>query len=706
MLPPVLELHVIWHPDDDLKAQTVAKAVIDHYHGNLFSGLIGGAVEVCLRSIGWTEPGAAPRPILLPGDAGPPAPAAYLAVVVLLGNGMARALLGQQRNEWRDWLEKLKLAPGKRVCVLATALDRDALLSPSLAALFSDRQLLATGDPLHPPDPKTLLRDLSQTLAQFLDASTPPITVFVSHTKHLDGRSGEAVRTFTEAVRSELRHTRLGEFFDSHSIQAGDDWAEALKANAATGAMLSLRTDRYAGREWCQREVVIAKTHGVPVVVLDALDRGEERGSFLLDHMPRLPARRVGAEWNRDTILRALGLLVDECLKRALWRRQRDLAGEESGVAWWAPHAPEPLTLVAWLTDNRPRGRKPVIVLHPDPPLTRCERDTIESIAVLAGLDKRVEVLTPRTFAARGGGKPTKQSAAVAPLLPRDALAGRRLGLSASDECPDMARLGLTNRHFRLALGEMARLVLVGGGTLAWGGHLHPDGLTPFLIDEVRRYGRKERDPLLVCLAWSVHRAVPLADIEEIRDQLGLYGRLVCLDVAGAEIDPGTNRGEAPAPVTDCFEIARGLSAMRQYLIRRTDGRLMMGGRRANFQGRRPGLIEEAQLALQVDQPLYLAAGFGGATADIARAAGFDMSWLPPDHTALRLSDDVARGLEELRVTVGTRKLRTGLNKADITILTRTHRPSEIATLVSRGLARVFAGKNPGNTARHTKPPA
>lgn len=52
MLPPVLELHVIWHPDDDKKARPVAEAVIDHYHGDLFSGLIGGAVEVCVRSAG------------------------------------------------------------------------------------------------------------------------------------------------------------------------------------------------------------------------------------------------------------------------------------------------------------------------------------------------------------------------------------------------------------------------------------------------------------------------------------------------------------------------------------------------------------------------------------------------------------------------------------------------------------------------------
>lgn len=277
-------------------------------------------------------------------------------------------------------------------------------------------------------------------------------------------------------------------------------------------------------------------------------------------------------------------------------------------------------------------------------------------------------------------------------LLPRHALKGRCLGLSASDS-PDLARLGLDRRHFKLALGELARLVLAGGGTLAWGGHLLPDGLTPFLVDEVVRYGRKDDDALLVCLAWWVHREVPLSVIKEAEDRLGLHGKVVCLDPIGQETKPETDRSEAPEPVTDPLEKDKQLKAMRRYLINHTQGRLMIGGKRTGFQGRQPGLVEEAQMTLVAKQPLYLAAGFGGATADIARAAGLNMNWLPPDPGAEAPELSLTQGLDTISATLTLHPLITGLDADELAALACTHRPSDIATLVSRGLGRCFAGQ-------------
>ena len=54
-------------------------------------------------------------------------------------------------------------------------------------------------------------------------------------------------------------------------------------------------------------------------------------------------------------------------------------------------------------------------------------------------------------------------------LLPPDALQGMRLGISVS-ESADLGRLGLLEEHFRLALGEIARVVLVSGGGLPMAG--------------------------------------------------------------------------------------------------------------------------------------------------------------------------------------------------------------------------------------------
>lgn len=408
MLPPVLEIYVIWHPDDAEKAKPIADAVIGHFHGDTFSGLLGGAVEVYVRSEGWDQVGGSPRPIPLPGATSCPGPAAFAAVLPLMGNGMVRAVRGGA-SEWADYLRGLVEAQKQddaHVRILPAQLDRVATQSYALSTLLGEYQLAAAADPTAPGErPFSMLRrDLTQALTQFLIGSTKQIQVFISHTKRLGSPMDTVTTELIRLVREVVRDTRLGEFFDANSIQPGEDWAAYLVDNARTGAMLALRSDLYASREWCQREVKEAKTEGVPVVILDALERGENRGSFLLDHMPRMPARRTDGTWTRDSIQRALGLLVDECLKRTLWDHQQALAeaaGKAEGVDWWAPHAPEPLTLAKWLKDHGPANG--LLILHPDPPLTTSERATLNQIAELAGLTDDVEVLTPRTLAARAG---------------------------------------------------------------------------------------------------------------------------------------------------------------------------------------------------------------------------------------------------------------------------------------------------------------
>jgi hypothetical protein len=147
----------------------------------------------------------------------------------------------------------------------------------------------------------------------------------------------------------------------------------------------------------------------MPVVILDALTTGEERGSFVMDHVPRSPGRQDGAVWRRDDITRVLGQLVDECLKGVLWRRQKEIAaaaGLPVDIDWWAPHAPEPATFAEWLDrhdDLAAKRNEPIVVLHPDPPLGPDERDVLLQIARLANLHDDIQFLTPRGLAARGG---------------------------------------------------------------------------------------------------------------------------------------------------------------------------------------------------------------------------------------------------------------------------------------------------------------
>ncbi len=247
-----------------------------------------------------------------------------------------------------------------------------------------------------------LERSVAQAVAQKAAGSTAPVRVFISHAKHFsDSETDLPGGPLYGHVRSVIADTHLAEFFDAYDLLPGTDWAAELEANASTCALLMVRTDRYASREWTQREVLAAKRHDVPIVGLIALTEGEARGSFLMDHVPTVALHHDAVT---ASIAASLNRLVDEVLKRALWEAQSTYIKEE-GFDWTPVHAPEPSTAVDWLSRHQSDHSDDdhLWIIHPDPPLGPAERTVIDGMCQLAGFDTRVDILTPRTFAARGG---------------------------------------------------------------------------------------------------------------------------------------------------------------------------------------------------------------------------------------------------------------------------------------------------------------
>lgn len=414
MLPPILEIYVVWHPDDKV-GEAVAEEFVEHFHGTVFSGLIGGAIEVYVRSAGWHGPGGAPRPVPLrendlPADV---RQARFVAIVPLAGNEMANAV--QAEGDWFDYLAAIvaaQEADTARIGIFPCILDTGVFDETVLGGLIGHLQGIAAS-PVGDGDTERTLRcrDLTQGVAQFLSPrANPRLRVFLSHTKrNSPGEEEENVEALMAAVREVIAETRLQEYFDASDLQPGENWDEALRSSAGTSALLAIRTDLYPSREWCQREMVIAKHAGMPVLIVDALSDAEERGSFLMDHVPRVPARMSDGEWRKSNIFGALNLLVDESLKRVVWEHLKEIAqGElELPIAWWAPHAPEPITLSKWLEETRQANQLPakgeLIVLHPDPPLGPEEKSVLQELLSLGGAELRLDVMTPRSLAARNG---------------------------------------------------------------------------------------------------------------------------------------------------------------------------------------------------------------------------------------------------------------------------------------------------------------
>lgn len=275
--------------------------------------------------------------------------------------------------------------------------------------------------------------------------------------------------------------------------------------------------------------------------------------------------------------------------------------------------------------------------------------------------------------------------------LPPGGLKGLRIGVSVAPSA-DLDRLGLTEARFRAVLGELARSVVTADGRLAYGGNLSEDGYTAFLAGQAHLHAPGSR-PLLACVPFSEHRSLPLPELAGRLDRFARQAEIVCLDADGSPVDATTGRGAAPEPVTDPRVRHRALTGMRRHLMRRVDAHLLLGGRRGGFQGALPGLVEEALLALEAGLPVYPAAGYGGVTADIAKALGIDGAPHLPDPSDAtppdpRLLDGLAR-LRALADAAARRNSGNGLTDEENRRLAGSRDPGEITALAARGLARL-----------------
>ncbi|WNM28150.1 toll/interleukin-1 receptor domain-containing protein [Demequina capsici] len=399
--PPILDVFVVWHPDD-VEGRERFTEIHEHFHSPAFSGLAGGAVEVYGRSEPWTD-GSAPRPFGIEEPLCEGLPAAQFNMIVVVVDANLLRAGADPGNPWNAYLHEIvRLRKDHGVGVFPIIAEGLNWETSVVGAILGEVQSLPQAVSR---DRGLLGRELAQAISQQIRGRaglSERLTVFVSHTKH--GSLAEAKDVgpaMYEHVRDFIQSSHLSAFFDAQDIQPGDAWADTLEQAAASSALLMIRTDVYAAREWTQREVCTAKRSGMPVVCMHALTAGEERGSFLMDHVPSVVSH-LGDPG--PGVARALNRLVDETLKYTLWRAQTSYLSDH-GFDWLPAQSPEPTTLAPWLIAHQEVAPddKHLWVIHPDPPLGEAEREVLLELCAMAGFKVDVDILTPRTFAARGG---------------------------------------------------------------------------------------------------------------------------------------------------------------------------------------------------------------------------------------------------------------------------------------------------------------
>jgi SLOG-like protein len=196
-------------------------------------------------------------------------------------------------------------------------------------------------------------------------------------------------------------------------------------------------------------------------------------------------------------------------------------------------------------------------------------------------------------------------------------LAGFRIGISISDS-PDLERRGFSKAHLQHTLVELARYLLAAGATLAYGGDLRKAGYTEALVELVvahHRAGGATYRRIESYLAWPLHLGLGRDQEAEKLDEVH-YRRLEC--PADLGIDPA--RPPEGDGVESRYARARAFTTMREAMNQDLDARLVLGGPIEGFQGKYPGIAEEAFLAVRDGKPLFLLGAFGGCAGAVIEA--------------------------------------------------------------------------------------
>lgn len=534
------------------------------------------------------------------------------------------------------------------------------------------------------------------------DLGPGPIKLFISHTKQ-----GDISLPLAESLKRYVESTRAKPFFDAVDIVPGYSAWDQIRGHIEQGTLVAIRTDFYSSRPWCRREVLEAKRRKRPMVVVEALTETDIRSLPYIGNVPCVRFDTGQVSFSDYSALRPiLKRVVDFALVETLrffyaesYLKHLKASGIIRSDATILARPPEESDLKEIMKELRERETnaqktgvqgmsRPHKVMYPDPPLGVEELETLQRDGV--------EFVTP--------------TSADWAQLARQIV----IGISISDS-EDLYSLGLSKAHLKLVSQDFALHCLTRGATIAYGGDLRPDGFTQSLLDLVRV--QKEIRGAHLQGVWNF-QAWPLYLTKKIDETWEADH----IDVAKIEKIPPPSDLLASGIVKETEPLspssprtryiwARCLTAMREKMNEVIDARVLIGGKRKDYRGKYPGLVEEALLAIRVQKPVFLLGGFGGVTKAIVDAIrgkkpdSLTLQYQCGDKDYERMIEfyetqnrdqnlslepiDYERVVREFN-EAGIKGLNNGLTDEENNILFQIQNREQAVILVLRGLSRMW----------------
>lgn len=209
-----------------------------------------------------------------------------------------------------------------------------------------------------------------------------PVKLFLSHAK-FDGQS--TTIKFKQFIENNLK---LDVFFDTVDIANGYDFAKQFEQEILNSALVVFHTDEYSNREWCRREVLIAKRHKSPVVVVHKITEGEKRAFPYLGNMPTTVLNDSDEELSFYKIVYlTLYQVLNNLYQYRLLSNYKAIKNIDAEIKV-ITSPPELFNFVDIKAYQKEIDNK-LIILYPDPPLG------LEELSILNEVDSDVDFITP-----------------------------------------------------------------------------------------------------------------------------------------------------------------------------------------------------------------------------------------------------------------------------------------------------------------------
>lgn len=452
------------------------------------------------------------------------------------------------------------------------------------------------------------------------------IKLFLSHSKSTGN-------TFVRRVKKEIdQNTKLSTFYDSHDIPHGERFDIVIDDEIQGTIVIGFLTDGFSSREWCAKELILAKEYSCPIILLDFYEEGEKR---LFPYIGNCRIIRVNPKNIR--YYRVLTMIMLENIKTEYYKIHTEyliklLEIEAKNYKIMSSY-PELLTVSKHNDDG-------TIYVYPEPPII------MDEVKLIRRINKKNIYVTPLLFYMNSKYR-------------KNNLNGLNVGVSISYD--EKGKNHIENLKLQDVMLNITRYLLTCNINIHYAGDPNYKSEFSFthLMNDVAEIIHKDLSPdrkyLHMYFTPTIFKNTKMSKV----NQISLNSNIIRLDD------------------DEEYDESNELSAVRDTLINNVEVQIFLGGALEGYKGVMPGVIEEYQMSSRKRNAIYLIGGFGGATKRIISLLNNEIS--------LEDVHDFESGILE----TGMKDLRNGLGELDNELLFTSKDSDVIISLILKGLSNL-----------------